>query len=344
MDKELKKALEEYIRNTHNEILKSYAYSGLDIKRLIRGFNLDSYNRNQFTKEGFLKAGSELEKAVLFEHQRFQVGLKKIVEGFMFDSWKRGNRFFDTMVKTIYPDAKDELKWNIKSWNAIKNRKLSKHRTLSGRIWMLSNDYKRDLDAALSIGYLNGDSAEEVAKRIERYTMSANEKLKDIETLNDGQVHKSLESFKVKKKGSLGSVFKDAKRLAGNERNLAFREAENDRMNSYYVLGFKVNLSNAHPQTDICDFVNGDYPKDFKWNGWHPNCLCYRTFIVMSREDRKEYREAVKRGEEPEIKGLIKDVPIGFKRYMKQNYAQMSGWKSKPYFMIDNDVAKLIGG
>jgi len=52
--------------------------------------------------------------------------------------------------------------------------------------------------------------------------------------------------------------------------------------------------------------------------------------------------ETIKQGKKPKIKGLIEDAPTGFKEYMSEHYARMNSWKSKPYFMIDNDIPSLI--
>ena len=62
----------------------------------------------------------------------------------------------------------------------------------------------------------------------------------------------------------------------------------------------------------------------------------------MSMEDQRAYQKAIRQGKKPKIKGLIEDVPEGFKQYMSEHYEQMNSWKSKPYFMIDNDIPSLI--
>ncbi len=37
-----------------------------------------------------------------------------------------------------------------------------------------------------------------------------------------------------------------------------------------FVLGIRIRLSGNHPAADICDELQGDYPRDFMWRGWHP--------------------------------------------------------------------------
>lgn len=336
MDKDLKKAIDKYLRESHNEIMRNYEYSGEDIRKLMLDVDLSNYDLSNFTLDGKIIKGSPLWVSVESSKKEFQIGLQRIVRNSMYDSWKRGNSLFNGMLKTAYKGVTDEmLKPNFKSWTNLENRQLFKGRTLSGRIWILSNDYKREISDTLRLGYLNGESADKVAERLVKYVKQPKSKLVDIHNLKDKKASSEMLN-------NPNNTFYKAKRLAGNERNIAFREAENSRMGADYVLGFRINLSNAHPKTDICDYVNGDYPVWFKWNGWHPNCLCYRTFILPSPEEMNAYFKARRKGEEYEFKGKITDVPANFKSYMRTHFAQMNSWKSKPYFMIDNDLSKII--
>lgn len=33
-----------------------------------------------------------------------------------------------------------------------------------------------------------------------------------------------------------------------------------------------------------------DYPKDFKFEGWHPQCFCYVTPILVSEDEMAKMR------------------------------------------------------
>src|SRR5690606_36428057 len=77
-------------------------------------------------------------------------------------------------------------------------------------------------------------------------------------------------------RGIYRSSYKNAMRLARTETNMAYREADNTRYaTSQILLGYEVRLSANHPRYDICDHLKGEYPKDFKFVGWHPQCMCY---------------------------------------------------------------------
>ena len=70
-------------------------------------------------------------------------------------------------------------------------------------------------------------------------------------------------------------------RLARTEINMAYRSSDSETANTFdAVVGIEVHLSNNHnckgvPEGqfyDICDELQGKYPRDFKFTGWHPAC------------------------------------------------------------------------
>lgn len=343
MDKNVQKAIAKYLIESHNAMLKNYNLTDKEIKQLLLKIDFKDINMSELSATGGIIKGSNLDRVVKSIQSDFRIGLRDIIEKSMYKSWSLSHNLYDIMVNAAYTNlSKEAIKALIPKRKPIAHRQLFKDRHLSKRIWELSEDYKKNIKDALRVGHANGESADKVARRVMRYSKSAQERIKDIDKLGDSEVAKILARRKTNKKGSLGTVFKDAKRLAGNERNILFREAENQNMQSPYVLGFTIGLSNAHPRVDICDYVMGDYPVWFKWNGWHPNCLCHRTFILASQEEIKAYYKAKREGKTYEFKGKITDVPANFKAYMSSHFKQMNSWKSKPYFLIDNNVSKLL--
>lgn len=77
-------------------------------------------------------------------------------------------------------------------------------------------------------------------------------------------------------RGVYRSSYKNARRLAATETNIAYMTADYERWQQLdFVVGIEIKLSNNHtlngvPFTDICDDLKGRYPKDFKFTGWHP--------------------------------------------------------------------------
>ena len=69
-----------------------------------------------------------------------------------------------------------------------------------------------------------------------------------------------------------------------------------------FVVGIEIHLSGNHtlngkPFHDICDELAGKYPKDFKFTGWHPQCRCFVTTILKTKEEREEDVKKILRGE-----------------------------------------------
>ncbi len=113
------------------------------------------------------------------------------------------------------------------------------------------------------------------------------------------------------------------------------------------IVGIEVHLSNNHnclgiPNGefyDICDVLAGKYPKDFKFVGWHPNCRCYTTFILMTDEELKARRKALLNGEEPpkiKSKNEVTGIPARFDEWIADNKERAKGWSSMPYFVRQN--------
>lgn len=92
----------------------------------------------------------------------------------------------------------------------------------------------------------------------------------------------------------------------------------------------RIHLSGNHtlndkPFHDICDELAGKYPKDFKFTGWHPQCRCFVTTILKTKEERDEDVKKILRGEpvNGESVNKVKDVPQQFKATRK-GYTMMS--------------------
>lgn len=115
-----------------------------------------------------------------------------------------------------------------------------------------------------------------------------------------------------------------------------------------FVVGIKVELSNNHTCrgvkgefVDICDELAGEYPKDFKFVGWHPHCRCHAVPILKTPEEMKADNERIMRGGEPSEGSVneVKEMPQGFSAWVERNEDRMDKAKSKPYFINDNKEA-----
>ena len=140
--------------------------------------------------------------------------------------------------------------------------------------------------------------------------------------------------------GVYRSSYKNARRLAATETNMAYRTADYLRWQQLdFVVGIDIEPSATnHPKPDICDDLKGKYPKDFKFTGWHPHCRCHVTSILKTEKEMADDNRRILAGEEitPNSKNTISDVPNGFKERMRDNEQRVKYQSSIPYFLTDN--------
>lgn len=213
--------------------------------------------------------------------------------------------------------------------------------SLSERVWNLANQSRIEAELARSIA--DGTSADDLA-------VSMQELLNDPDNLfrrvrdEYGELHlsKNAQAYNPGA-GVYRSSFKNAQRLARTEINMAYREAE---MESYrekdYVVGYEIKRSNNPYDCPLCAALAGKYPKDFKWNGWHPNCRCFMVPILMSDDEMERWSDAIINGERfdsSESESYVSDVPDEFRDWMDENrerYAVARQRGTLPYFVRDN--------
>lgn len=205
-------------------------------------------------------------------------------------------------------------------------RRTERGLNLSAKLWNQSQVYKDSLEATISTAIEKGMSAVTLSKRISKY-------------LNDWP---SLQADYQEKFGKATNCY-DCEyrsiRLARNEIGMAYRSAEQARWQQFdFILGYKIKLSGSHPRYDICDDLVGDYPKDFKFVGWHPNCLCYTVPIVMSEEEYwSDSRE--------NSPNLVTAPPKSFGEWMDkaanlERIEKASERGTLPYWLRDNEKIK----
>lgn len=89
---------------------------------------------------------------------------------------------------------------------------------------------------------------------------------------------------------------------------------------------------------DICDDLQGDYPKDFKFTGWHPWCRCYATPILKTQDEIIEDNQRIINGEQVSDKNVntVEDVPEKFTDWINDNERRLQRYTTLPLFMVEN--------
>lgn len=220
---------------------------------------------------------------------------------------------------------------------------------LAQSVWNYCQQTKAEFEMAMSNviadGLEKGTSAEEVGRRIRQYLNNPdmmyrryhtvkvlkNGQKKDIVTwrrkrIINGRVRFVEEPLEHVGQGVYRSARKNALRVARTEINAAYHKARNGRWaNEPFVIGQHIHISPQHDpdeDADICDELEGYYPKDFDWDSWHSQCMCTSDPVMISGEERKQFYKRMLNGED--MSGYvspngIKDVPDQYKRYIEAN-------------------------
>lgn len=215
---------------------------------------------------------------------------------------------------------------------------------LSDRVWRYTEQFKEEIEMGLDIGIRSGRSADELSRDLRQYLKQPNKLFRRVRD-EHGQLQLSKRAKAYHPgRGVYRSSYKNARRLAATETNIAYRTSDHLRWQQMdFVVGIEIHLSNNHtlngkPFYDICDELAGKYPKDFKFTGWHPQCRCFATPILKTQEEFSQEAQRILNGEpvDGESVNRVRDVPQAFKDWITENRDRIEKAKSMPYFISDN--------
>ena len=217
---------------------------------------------------------------------------------------------------------------------------------LAQTVWNYCQQTKSEFEMAMSNtiadGIKQGSSAEEVGKSIRRYLndpdmmyrryhtikVQKNGKKKDVVTwrrrrIIDGKVRFVEEPLEKVGMGVYRSARKNALRVARTEINAAYHKARNERwQNEPFVIGQYIHVSPQHNIDDICNDLEGRYPKDYVWISWHPQCICTSDPITIQGEEKKEFYKRLMAGEDMSnyvSPFAVLTMPEKYNQYIKDN-------------------------
>lgn len=244
------------------------------------------------------------------------------------DEWKRSNLQQDLIVDKVLKayhtsreDAANERYYrdNSEALQAFQQRK-EHGMNLSDKLWDQSQAYREELQDTISAAIERGTDAITLSKQISKY-------LSDFPAMQRDYKEKYGKASKVQ-----NCEYRSI-RLARSEINMAYRSAEQQRWRQLdFVVGYEIKMSGSHPVHDVCDELAGKYPKDFVWNGWHPNCMCYEIPILKTED------EFYSDEDKPSV-NEITDVPQNFKDWSTDNWQRIEvamDHGTLPYFISDN--------
>lgn len=266
--------------------------------------------------------------------------------------WDLANEKNDELVNRLlgpYGDNVPEevlkryLKNNVEAREAFIQRKTEvrgevEGLNLSDKVWRYTDQFKEEIELGLDIGLGEGKSADQLSRDLRQYLREPNKLFRRVRDKHGVlRLSKAAKAYHPSR-GVYRSSYKNARRLAATETNIAYRTSDHMRWNQLdFVVGIRINLSKNHtlngqPFTDICDDLQGLYPKGFKFTGWHPLCRCYATSVLKTEDELFRDLDGVDRGS----KNAVTKMPSAFTDYVDKHREQIEGWKSKPYWVLDN--------
>lgn len=217
---------------------------------------------------------------------------------------------------------------------------------LAQTVWNYCQQTKSEFEMAMSNtiadGIKKGSSAEEIGKSIRKYLndpdmmyrryhtikVQKNGKKKDVviwrrRRIIDGKVRFVEEPLEKVGMGVYRSARKNALRVARTEINAAYHKARNERwQNEPFVIGQYIHVSPQHNIDDICNDLEGRYPKDYIWISWHPQCICTSDPITIQGEEKNEFYKRLMAGEDMSnyvSPFAVLTMPEKYNQYIKDN-------------------------
>lgn len=314
--------------------------SMLDVNDLEKPFSFDDYPSTKKRVDNLLNS--------------FQNSLSATIISGVDTAWTLSNKKNDDIVKAYFGENVDRLteiqfkryfSTRDKARESFLERKTS-GLNLSEKVWRYKEQFKQEIELGLDIGIADGISADEMSRNLRDYLRHPDKLFRRVRDKHGNLVlSKAAKAFNPGQ-GVYRSSYKNARRLAATETNIAYRSADFERWQNFdFVLGIDIHLSNNHtlngqPFVDICDLLAGRYPKDFKFTGWHPLCRCMASPVLMKQEEFLEKSRRKLRGEQPidyrNNENNINDVPKNFRGWIDKNKERAKGWSSMPYFVRQN--------
>ena len=332
-------AYERQVDAIYRAAVKEAAALGLSIRDLdpTRLFSFSDYPITRKRLESLLES--------------LKSGLSAVIVNGVNHEWTLANNKNNELCRQVFGDNVGKLsnaqyrryfKNNEEARDAFLARKVQ-GLNLSDRVWKYTNQFKEEIELGLDIGLRSGKAAERLQKDLQLFLQHPDMLFRRVRDEHGQLVLSKRAAAFHPGRGVYRSSYKNARRLAATETNIAYRSADFARWQDLdFVVGIRVVMSNNHTLlgadgkphkfTDICDELSapvgskavkgqGCYPKDFKFTGLHPHCRCHAEPILKTEEEMMRDNERLLKGEEPlkESVNTVTDVPQEFKDWLKDN-------------------------
>ncbi len=299
-------------------------------------------------------------------------GLAKQIEGVVIRGtgaeWgaacDKNDAFLKSILRTsrLTPEEAEQYQArNLEAFQSFQQRKID-GLGLSQRVWKYVDDIKDTIELGIDVGLGEGRSAQQLGRDLRQSLQQPDRLFRRVrDKYGNLRLSKAAKLYHPGQ-GVYRSSAKNAQRLARTEVNMAYRQAEYLRWQQLdFVIGIRIMLSNNHtvldseghpqPLVDICDELWGDYPKTFRFVGWHPQCRCLVIPILADYDEYNRERgnrlKAIVRGaayKSMPSRRTVTAMPEKFTKYIASIAERSKGWKSQPYYIRDNFKGGTIAG
>lgn len=343
------------IERLYNTACDEFARIGAELGESELEFSFDKFPKTRKQAQGILTRLVGKIEAVI------TIGIKT--------EWlaacKKNDAFISAILRTAKLTREEVEQYQSRNLDALSTfqRRKVEGLGLSERVWKYAGELKDAMELGIDVALGEGRSAQELSRDLRGYLQEPGRLYRRVRDKGGNLRLSKAAKLYHPGQGVYRSSAKNAQRLARTEVNMAYRESEFLRWQKLdFVVGFRVMLSNNHtiinskgekvPLVDICDELWGDYPKTFKFTGWHPQCRCYVVPILSDydeyNQDRANRLKAIVRKAKYESlpsRRTITDVPVKFREYIESIKERAKGWKSMPYYIRDNfKGGKIEGG
>jgi hypothetical protein len=328
-------AYERQIDAIYRTAAKEAAALGVSIK----DFNPDRL----FSFSDYPNTRKKIEKLL----NDLQSGVTAVIVNGIRSEWTLANNKNDELARQVFGDSVGKLTKELErryfSTNGAARDAFIKRKTdglgLSDRVWKYTNQFKEEIELGLDLGIRSGRSADELSRDLRSYLQHPDKLFRRVRNKHGQLVLSQRARAYHPGRGVYRSSYKNARRLAATETNIAYRTADYERWQQLdFVVGIEIKLSNNHPEPDICDDLKGRYPKDFKFTGWHPHCRCHVETVLKTPDELIADNRRIMEGGKPTETSVntVADVPQAFTDWVEANRERMTAAKSLPYFIRDN--------
>ena len=328
-------AYERQVDAIYRAAAKEAAALGVSIK----DFNPD----RMFSFSDYPNTRKKIEKLL----SDLQTGIMAVIVNGIRSEWTLANNKNDELARQVFGESIGKLTKEQErryfSTNGAARDAFIKRKTdglgLSDRVWKYTNQFKEEIELGLDLGIRSGRSADELSRDLRSYLQHPDKLFRRVRNKHGQLVLSQRARAYHPGRGVYRSSYKNARRLAATETNIAYRTADYERWQQFdFVVGIEIKLSNNHPEPDICDDLKGRYPKDFKFTGWHPHCRCHVETVLKTPDELIADNRRIMEGGKPTETSVntVADVPQAFTGWVEANRERMTAAKSLPYFIRDN--------